>query len=344
MGDLSSRERAILEILVGAYVATGEPIGSRTVSKSRLGLSAATIRNSMSDLEDKGYLCQPHTSAGRVPSDKGYRYYVDMLMAQEEVVKEVRQNIRARIGARFQEVDLETLLGEVCKVIAEVSHNLGVVLSPRFEQGIFQRFEMVQLSDSKLLIVLTIRSGLVKTMVMEIDSDIKSSDLGETGRVVNERFFGLTIGEILHSVKERLQLASKGSPKLLRLITDHAETIFKVSSGDDLHLGGTGNFLLQPEFSGDQEQMAGLMDLLEERDSIATALGTRMATDGIHITIGNENSFPELYNCSLLTSRYQVGNLWGIIGVIGPTRIPYAQLVPVVKFVADLTGEILDQH
>jgi len=276
-----------------------------------------------------------------VPTDKGYRYYVDDLMSEEELGQAMCEHIRRRIEAHIREGNIQDLLDQVSKVIADVSHNLGVALAPRFEQGTFQRIEIVPLGGSKLLLVLTIESGLVTTMVMEVDSPILNADLEETKRVVNERLFGLTIREIRDSVEERFRSISRGSPKLLRLICSNADSLFRFSSGDDLHFGGARNFFLQPEFVGNQEMLASLFDLLPERESIVTILNDRMDCEGITITIGNEHTSPELQNCSLLTSRYRVGNTPGIIGVIGPKRMPYAQVVPLVQYMANLTEEML---
>ena len=344
MDRLSLREEAILNTLIRTYVKTGEPVGSRTISKLGLGLSAATARNSMADLEEKGYLSHPHTSAGRVPTDKGYRYYVDKLMDEEALVEKDRQRIRDNMVVRFWEGNIEGVLEQVSRAVADVSHNLGVALAPRFERGIFQRLEMVHLSKSRLLLVLTIRSGLVRTMVMEVDSNISASELEETKRVINERLFGLTVGEIRESVGERLRSVSRGSPRLLRLVSDSVDTLFKFNSGDDLHFGGAGNFFLQPEFSSDQKGLAALLGLLEERELMVTILDERMDLEGIAITIVNEHRSPALRNCSLLTSRYWVGNVSGIIGMIGPTRIPYARMVPMLQYMTDLTEEILEQQ
>ena len=340
MAELTQREKAILDVLIGTYVTTGEPVGSRSISKLGLGLSAATIRNSMADLEEKGYLYQPHTSAGRVPSDKGYRYYVDMLMGREELAEAARQAIRQSIE-NIREGNVESLLGQVSKVLADVSHNLGIALGPQFAQGTFDRMEMVKLSESKLLIVLTIQSGLVKTMVMEVDSEAAEDDLHETRRVVNERLTGLSVGEIMASAKVRLESASEGSPKLLRLIAESADTLFQVVSVADLHMDGTRHFFGQPDFTS--ERLAGLIGMLEERESMAHLLSDRIKDDGIAITIGDEHTSPELKGCSLLTSRYQVGNVSGVIGVIGPTRLPYARLVPLIQFMAGLTQEVLER-
>lgn len=336
MAELTQREMAILDILIGIYVTTGEPVGSRTISNMDLGLSAATIRNSMADLEEKGYLHQPHTSAGRVPSDKGYRYYVDTLMNREELAEAVQRSIRKSVE-RLRAGNAEDLLVQVSKVLADVSHNLGLALGPQFAQGIFERLEVFKLSESKLLMVLSIRSGLVKTMIVEINWAIEDAELAATQRVVNERLSGLTVGEIMASVKERLESASSGSPKLLRLFANSADHLFRFSSVSDLHMDGTRNFFDQPDFSNDR--LAALIGMLEAREHVAHLLSDR--APGTFITIGDEHESPELKNCSLLTSTYSVGNVSGVIGIIGPTRLPYGRLVPLVQYVANLTEEML---
>ena len=342
MEQLRPREEEILGILISAHVETGEPVGSRSISKSGLGLSAATVRNSMADLEDKGFLMHPHTSAGRTPTDKGYRYYVDRLMTTEQLSEEDRGLIRQVISGHALEGDSEEVLEQVSKVIADVSRNLGVALTPRFEGGTFERMEIVPLSESKLLIVLTISSGLVKTMVMEVDATIETSELEEAKRRINERLAGLTVGEIKASFGERIRSISSGSPKLLRLLSDNAQSLFQFDTGH-LHIGGTSNFFLQPEFSENREDLAALFGLLEDRESIASLLDERMDSEDITITIGNELRPPELRGCSLLTSRYQMGNVSGVVGVIGPTRLPYAKMVPLIRYIAKLTEDILEQ-
>ena len=342
MPQLQKREQTILSSLVSAHVATGEPVGSRTISKSGLGLSPATVRNSMADLEEKGYLTHPHTSAGRIPTDKGYRYYVDQVVSQEDLPDAERERIRRSMAAQLREGNIQTLIEQVSQVVAEVSQNLGVALTPRFERGTFERLELVHLSESKVLLVLTIRSGLVKTMVMEIDSAIDVSEIEETRRVINERLSGLTVAEIRDSVLERLSSVSRGSSRLLRIICESADSLFNFSGSDDLHFGGAGNFFLKPEFSNHQTELAALMGLLEAREPMITILDKRTDQEGINITIGNENTSPELQGYSLLTSRYQVGNVSGVVGVIGPTRLPYARIIPLIQYMAELTEEMID--
>ena len=342
MLQLQQREVAILDILVSTHVSTGEPVGSRAIARSGMGLSSATVRNSMADLEDKGLLTQPHTSAGRVPTDKGYRYYVDRVMPREMLEEEECDQIRERVRAAVRKGDVEVLLEQMSRVIADLSMNLGMVLSPRFEQGVFDRLEIVHLSEGRLLLVLAIRSGLVKTMVMEVDSAITPGELDETSRAVNERLSGLSVAEIRDSVAERLRAVSHGSPRLLRVLCDSAPNLFRFHSGMDLHFGGAGNFIMQPEFSRKKNDLAALMELLEAREPMITILDERTEQDGISVTIGTENGPPELRGCSVLTSRYKVGAISGVIGLIGPTRIPYARLIPLTRYMAALAEEMLD--
>jgi len=297
----------------------------------------------MSDLEEKGYLFQPHTSAGRVPTDKGYRVFVDTLMHQKQVSEDDRRRLTAMVEDCIRENEVESLIGQVSKIIAEVSHQLGVALTPRFQKGMFRSLEMVQLSESKLLLILTIQSGLVKTMVMEVDASIGASDLDTTRRIINERLAGLSIEEMLSEVEERLMSSSEGSPKLLRMICDKADSLFEVIHEEDLHLVGTGNFFMQPEFADQQLRMAELIGMFEERTEMAGILSSRMASDGVAITIGEENESPQLKDCSLLTSKYRFGNVTGVIGMMGPTRMAYDKMVPLLRYIASLTETLLEE-
>ena len=338
---LSERERIILRSLIEAHVEDSGPVGSRTIARRYgLGMSPATIRNSMADLEEKGYLHQPHTSAGRVPTDKGYRYYVDELMAMRDLADADRAALLERFRASLREGDLENILDQVVQVVADLSSQLGLALSPHFEMGILQKMEMVSLSEKKLLIVLSIRSGLVKTIVMEVDAAVSASKLAETGRLLNERLYGLSIEEIRKTIRERVHMASKGDPRLLRVIVDEADALFDFSRRDELHLGGATNVFLQPEFA-DRENLTDLMGLLERRDTIAHMLSQRLDYRGIDITIGRENPSEEMRMCSLLTTSYRVGNAVGIIGLIGPTRMPYSRLVGLLSHMSELTGALL---
>lgn len=339
---LSKRDRTVLQSLVQTYVVTAAPVGSRTICRRyHLGLSPATVRNTMMDLEEMGYLWQPHTSAGRVPTDKGYRFYVDTLMSLEELSQEEKDRIRARVEALIKERGVEEILEQIAKVIADISLQLGVVLSPQFERGILHKIELVSLTERKFLLVLTIRSGLVKTMVMSVQSRIKPDEMAETARILNERLSGLTVGEIRRSIKDRMRSASRGASDLIRLFVEEAEELFDFATPENLHVGGTTHMLDQPEFR-ELRNIAPLMELLEERAPILDLLEERIDRESPYITIGAENSPDPMQVCSLLTSRYRVGNVAGVIGIMGPTRMPYSRLVALVTYMAELTSELLN--
>lgn len=342
---ISRRERMILEAVVDAYVEGGEPVGSRTISKTGLGISAATIRNTMSDLEEKGFVYQPHTSAGRIPTDHGYRYYVDHLMSSGTLMEEQAEKVRDQILAHIREGNVEDILDQVSRVIADVSHHLGLALSPRFEQGTFRRLELVSLTDRRILLVLSIQSGLVRTMAIEVDSPVDPTQLAETAQALNERLSGLTVGELKESAHERLQEVRRGDPKLLRLMVDETVEMFSQSHGEDLHMGGAGNIFLQPEFHQDRQALRGIVNVLEARDPIVNVLESRTEQDGVAITIGNENrSVPEIQSCSVVTSPYRIGTASGVVGVIGPTRMHYLRVSSLVRFVARLTEELVRER
>ncbi|MSS71733.1 MAG: heat-inducible transcription repressor HrcA [Candidatus Latescibacteria bacterium] len=343
MMTISQREQMILGAVVDAYVESGEPVGSRTISKTGLGISAATIRNTMSDLEEKGLVYQPHTSAGRIPTDQGYRYYVDRLMSSGTLMEAQSDKVRAQVMEHIREGNVEDILDQISRVIADVSHHLGLVLSPRFEQGAFRRLELVSLTDRRILLVLSIQSGLVKTMAIEVDSPVDPAQLSETVQALNERLSGLTVGELKKTAYERLQEVRRGDPKLLRLIADETVAMCSQSHGEDLHLGGAGNIFLEPEFR-DRQALVGIVNVLEARNPIVGVLESRTEQDGVAITIGNENrSVPEIQSCSVVTSRYRIGTASGVVGVIGPTRMHYLRVSSLVRFVARLTEELVGE-
>lgn len=341
METISRREQMILGAVVDSYIAAGEPVGSRAISKKGVGISAATIRNAMSDLEENGFVYQPHTSAGRIPTDRGYRYYVDHLMPAGALPGVQGEGIRTRILERIQEGNVQDILDQISRVIAEVSQHLGLVLSPRFEQGVFHRLELVSLTDRRILLVVSIQQSLVKTMLIEADSPVTPAQLTETAQVLNERLSGLTVGDLRNSARERLKEAQRGDPKLLRIIADEAAAMVSHSHGEDLHLGGTGNIFLQPDLH--RQALMGIVNVLEARGPIVDVLEQRVEQDGVAITIGNENrSLPEIQSCSVITSRYRVGSASGVVGVIGPTRMRYPWLSALVHFAARLTEELVE--
>lgn len=339
-GPLSARARRILESVIHQYIRTAEPVGSPHLARQRrLKLSPASIRNTLGTLEKLGYLYQPHTSAGRVPTDLGYRYYVDALMPLYTLSESIKGRIRTQVSPGSHDID--DILGQACQVLGLVSRQLGVTLSPRFHQGIFKRMEMVPLSETRLLLVLTIKSGLVKTVVMEVGTSIPEHQLQETCRLLNERLSDLTIQEIRETLPRRVRDVSYGDPRLVQYMVDSAHLFFDFPQGGQLHFAGTVNIVNQPEFQ-DRSKLRKLMGLLEEEKTLGTLLAQRPG-EGVSVTIGRENVHGEMQHYSLLTTRYRVGEVEGTLGIIGPTRMRYARLCAVVDYMARLLELIWEE-
>jgi heat-inducible transcriptional repressor len=338
---LTQRERLVLQSLINYYIATAEPVGSKVIAeKYRLGISPATIRNTMKDLEEMGLINHPHTSAGRVPTDEGYRMYVDSMMGKDPLTAIEENQIRREISADYAAV--EDILEQTARVLATVSRQLGVTIAPRFDQGILTRINLIPVADKKILVILAVKHGLVRSVILEAESSIDTEQMEETADILNERLSGLTLGEIKDSIDERLKEASIGDPKLIKLFLDSTENLLSFTEPDQMHLGGTRNIVDQPEFK-DREKLSSLIQVLEEKKLLAELVSAKGIKEGITITIGKEIETGEMQSCSLVTSPYEAGKVRGTIGIIGPTRMRYSKLASMVEYTARLLSDLLSK-
>ncbi|MFQ6032765.1 MAG: heat-inducible transcriptional repressor HrcA [Candidatus Zixiibacteriota bacterium] len=339
--NLTQREKAVLQSLIDYYIATARPVGSRLIAnKYKLGISPATIRNTMQDLEEIGLITHPHTSAGRLPTDKGYRVYVDTLLEPEELTCSEEEQIKSEILVDYAAV--EDLLEQTSRVLALISNQLGVTIAPRFDQGILTHINLIPVAEKKILVVLAVKHGLVRTVLLEAESNLKTETLEKTASILNERLCGLSLGEIKDSMEQRLKEASTADPKLIRLFLESSENLLNFSETEQVHLGGTTNIVDQPEFK-DREKLRSLIELIEEKRLLAELISAKGIKEGITITIGKEIERGEMQSCSLVTSSYKAGKVSGTIGVIGPTRMRYAKLVSLVDYTAKLLSDILSR-
>ena len=339
--NLSERGKNILQALIDYYIATAQPVGSRVLAnKFGLGISPATIRNSMQDLEEMGLVKQPHTSAGRVPTDTGYRVYVDELLEPEDLGVSEKRKIEEEISVDYTAV--EELLEQTARALGNVSQELGVILSPRFDKGILTRIDLIPVAEKKILVVLAVKSGLIKTILLEAESNLETLSLERTQSILNERLCGLSLREIIDSMEERLKDSSDADAKLLKLFLDSKETLLTFQETEQLHLGGTTNTVHQPEFK-DKDTLSSFIALLEEKKILTELVSTKGINKGIAITIGKELERGEVQSLSLVTSRYQAGEVSGTIGIIGPTRMRYGKLVSLVDYTAKLLSKILSE-
>ena len=342
--DLSDRERQVLEAVVRTYVDTAEPAGSRTVSRDfGLGISAATVRNTMSDLEAKGYLFHPHTSAGRIPTDQAYRFFVDRLMEPLAPSPAERASLERELE-RAGSSAVERLILHATRVLSLISNELGVAVAPRLEDAVLEKLDLIQVSSNKVLLVATIRGGVVRTVYVDLPIEVPPDTLVTVTLALNERLAGLSLQEIRRTLTDRLRDSAIGgtSKDLINIFIQSGAELFDFSAVDSsqLHLGPTSVLASQPEF-GTGDRLKGLIDLTDQRDLLAAAVGNREHAGRIRITIGGENDASALSDFTLVTAEYSVGGLRGVIGVIGPTRMPYEKIVTIVDYTSSLVTRVL---
>ena len=338
---LTDRQLRVLATVIETYIETAEPTGSRRVAaRSGMGVSPATIRNTMRDLEERGYLFHSHTSAGRIPTDRAYRAYVDLLMrlappsaAEREALS---QELPGPAGA------VEEVLRRAAQVLGVLTQELGVGVAPALDEIVLERLELIRVASDRLLLVFNLRSGVVRTIFVQIPGEIAPEVVRQVAQVLNERLAGLTLREIRTSLARRLRDAGQTSEgrEFLNIFIREGDGIFDLSSGaDDIVLGSAQMLADQPEFASN-ERMRELLELTERRDLLRDALRDRRRT-GLSITIGGENLNPRLSDFTLVTASYERGGLSGVIGVLGPTRMPYDKIIGLVEHTSRLIEGLL---
>lgn len=342
--ELTERERRVLEAVIQSYVENAQPAGSHAIARRfGLGVSPATIRNTMSDLEEKGLLYHPHTSAGRVPTDVAYRIYVDSLLPRPRLSMRDRDQLSSQIATGGSAI--ESILRRAAQSLGVITQELGVALGPRLDNSVLERLDLVRLSSERLLVALTLSGGSVRTIFVEARGEIADASLAEVTAVLNQRIAGLTLREIRSSLGARLRDTgpTASASELLNIFIEEGEQLFDaVTVGDDDVLLGHPSLLAdQPEFST-VDSMRKLVALTETREHLADLLRQRSDVPGITITIGNENRDPKLENFTIVTAQYHSGSVAGVIGVIGPTRMPYDKVISLVTHTSRLLTDLLD--
>jgi heat-inducible transcriptional repressor len=339
---LTDREQAVLDAVIRTYVETAEPAGSRTVARRhRLGVSPATVRNTMADLEEKGFLYHPHTSAGRIPTDQAYRYFVDTLMRPRKLTQAQRRKLRQEIG-EGEFGPLERLVRRATQAMSLLTGELGVAIAPSVDEVVLEGLELLALDSEKVLLVLRLRNGIVRTVYVDLPISIPGETLLAVTVVLNERLAGQSMAEIRSTLPDRLRdvaPADDASAELLNIFLQSGEDFFDLSGDDAIHLGHTSVLASQPEFESGPD-LRGLIELTERRDLLMSVLTRRAPGSGLQIRIGSENEAPELTGFTLVTEEYRLGDLSGVIGVIGPTRMPYARVVAIVDSTSRLVSEL----
>lgn len=339
--ELSARSRQILEAIVEDYIATAEPVGSSAVARRHaLTLSPATVRNVMANLEEMGLLTSPHTSAGRIPTEKAYRFYVDSLVSLRRVSREEKRQIITH--CRRSGSGLSGILKETSRTLSQLSNYMGIVVAPSFTSDVFRHIEFIRLGQRKILAILVSSKGAVQNRLIETEDDHAPEELIRMGNYLNEMMKGLTITQarerILSEMKSEKAQYDRMMSRALR-ISEQAVTV----ENDEIFVEGQARILDQPEFS-DAARMKEIYEAFEQKGIILQLLSRCMTSDGVQIYIGSETSLSRSAGISLITSRFITSsNTVGMLGVIGPTRMGYSSVIPIVDYTARMVSRLLSE-
>ncbi len=334
--SLSEREKQVLLYIIEQHVSTASPIGSRTLSKfTDLNLSPASIRNVMSDLEERGLIGHPHTSAGRIPTDLGYRYYVNSMMMETRLNDEERSLLESQF-----ENDVPSAIQELIRtsshILSRISQQLAIVAAPMLGKGVLQRLELVQVASDKIMVILSIRSGIVKSIILQFRSEISREQLDQITAMLNERLSGLTLQEIRETFADRMRHADAGDGEIIRLFIDSSERLFSERlETDAVCIDGIMTMTRQPEF-GDPHRMRNIIELVENQKVIVHVLDSISGGQSVTIRIGREIEDESLSDYSIIASPYRFGQLNGALSIIGPKRMNYPRMIAIVDYLAKL--------
>jgi heat-inducible transcriptional repressor len=338
---LSERMRLIFQAIIENYILTAEPVGSRTISKgTNLNLSPATIRNIMSDLEEMDLLFQPYTSAGRVPTEKGFRFYVDYILNIHELSETEQREIRSKYLC--SQTDALDLFRETSRILSSSSHYLGVVWAPRMSLVVLQHIEFVRLKRHVVLAILVTTTGRVHNRIIEVEEDFPQSELDRLSDYMNGLLTGLTLQQVRERLLDQMQAEKTVYDRLFEHALKLGEKAFSSLNETDVFIEGRTNIIGEPEF-GNLSRMTELFRTFEEKATMVKLLDKCMDPKGVQIAIGSENQVQEIEACSLVTSTYSYkGEVLGALGVIGPRRMNYSRVIPLVDYTARLLTEILE--
>ncbi|GAB4171290.1 MAG: heat-inducible transcriptional repressor HrcA [Geothermobacteraceae bacterium] len=339
--ELSERNRTILEAIIEEHIATAEPVGSRTVARRHpMGLSPATIRNVMADLEDLGYLRSPHTSAGRVPTEKGYRFYVDTLLQVRQLTPKEQKQLSSSYQLRGHKV--EEVLRDVSRSLSSISRYTGLVMAPRMETTVFRHIEFLPLSQGRILVILVTHSGLVQNKIIETGEPLTPRELEQISNYLNRTLTGLPIHEVKEKIFAEMEREKARYDQLLAKTLKLSRQALQGNLDGEVFIEGTSNILDQPEFAN-VETMRELFRAFEQKGRLIDLLTRSQQAEGVQIFIGSETGLEGIDGCSLITSHYsnRRGTI-GALGVIGPSRMNYSAVIPIVDYTARLLSQVLE--
>ena len=340
--DLDERNKRVLQAVIDSYISSGAPIGSTVlVRRYDFGLSSATLRNIMAELEELGYLTHPHTSAGRIPTDLGYPYYIDSLISIENDTEDIEDHLRQ--APSIHAGDLQELMEEASRFLAALSHCAGVVIAPSEPEGNYKHIEFVRLHGKQVLLIFVTNTGIVQNKLIELDETIQQQDLNYFSSYLDEELGQRSLAELRQRLVEKMQEEKLVFMHLMEE-TYRASQEVQERDTEKVYIGGASHILESPEFAS-VEKMRTLFKALEDKYKLLKLLDRSVTAEGIKVFIGSENPFFEMQGCSLVVSNYKAGsNVVGTLGVIGPTRMQYKQVIHVVDYTAKLLSKLLGER
>lgn len=338
---LDERKNRVLQAIIEDYVATAEPVGSRTIArKYQLGVSPATIRNEMADLEELGYLEQPHTSAGRIPSDRGYRYYVDCLMERKTVTPREEELIHSTF--RRKAAEIETLIRETARLLSDTTKLTAVVTGPQINQAHVRELRLVPVGGDKAVLLYVTESGFVENQVLDLPIEVNVLELQRVSDLLNEQLRGQPVQSLSRTAIRALQTELKKYGALLEQALAFLELRLEASGRQRIYMGGATNMLSQPEFR-DVDKVRRIFTLLEQDEAVANILASPHVAGAPGIAIGEEIQVQEMTDCSVVSATYRLGDqVIGRMGVIGPKRMEYGRIVGILDSITKRIAVIPD--
>ena len=336
---LNGRAQVLLKTLIERYIEEGQPVGSRALSHySGLELSSASIRNVMADLEALGFVESPHTSAGRVPTAKGYRFFVDSLL----VVKPLEQMEIEQLGENLLPDNPSRLINSASHLLSELTRFTGVVIAPKREALAFRQIEFLKLSEKRILLIIITSNSDVQNRVIFTERAYTTTELTEASNYLNRNYAGLTLNEIHRRVKEELHQLQHNVSELMSAAI---ETSTRADLEEECIISGEHNLLQVQDLSSDLSNLKGLFDLFEKKTALLQLLDASRNAQGVQIFIGAESGLGQLDECSIVTAPYGAeGRIVGTLAVVGPKRMAYERIIPIVDITAKLLSGALSQH
>lgn len=340
MEVLTERERKVLEIIMDSYITSAEPIGSRTIAKAiRNRLSSATIRNIMADLEDQGFLYKANVVAGRIPTYKAFRYYVNSMLILRNPGKKELQVLESLFKPHYAQV--EGVMEDTSRVLASISKFTSIVVEPKVDSMLFKEVEFVKLSRRTILIVFVTSAGIVHTRLVDTGENLSLDALNDMKRYMNERFSGRSFYALKEGILEDVERDKETYGKLITKIKETLETIMEEEDQREIYIEGTSKMIDMPEFS-DLARLKELFHTLERKEKLLRLLDGCLKEEGIHVIMGTESDIKEMRDLSIITSTYRIAEKsYGVLGVIGPIRMNYSRIIPIVNYTAKTLTDIL---